>query len=477
VRELRLYVGGEERDGAGTEEVFSPWGDEVVGRVHVADEGLVDEAIAAGADATAAMAALPAWERRALLQRIADAVEDEVESLSTTISAESGKPITFARGEVLRCAQTFRFAAEEAWRLADESVDLAAAPTGAGRFGVVRRFPVGLVAGIAPFNFPLNLVAHKIAPAFAAGCPIVLKPAEQTPMTALLLARICHDAGIPAGGLNVVPAARAFADALVTDERIKLLSFTGSPGVGWDMKARAGRKKVVLELGGNAAVIVNHDADLEAAARRTAFGAFVYAGQVCISVQRVLVHRAVFDAFAEKLEAATRSLVVGDPRREETIAGPLIDARAAARVVEWIEEARQGGARVRCGGERDGNVITPTLLEDVPPDARLARQEVFGPVALLAPFADIDDAIAQVNDSPFGLQVGVFTDSVRDVWRCYEGCEVGGVIHNDFPTWRVDHMPYGGVKDSGFGREGLRYAMDDYTERRLLALRPEGIPT
>lgn len=476
-RKFKLFIGGMWIDGSSTRTILSPYSEAPVGIVEVADEALVDRAIAAGKAAEPAMAALTAWERREILRGIVDGLRARAGELASIISDEAGKPIRFARGEAARAVQTFTWAIEEAGRLADTSIDLDAAPTGAGRFGIVRRFPVGLVSAISPFNFPLNLVAHKVAPSIAAGCPVVVKPASQTPMSALVLASICEAAGVPAGGVNVVPCARTAADALTTDARPQLLTFTGSPGVGWEMKARAGRKKVVLELGGNAAAIVGPDTDVEAAVRRIAFGAYAYAGQVCISVQRAIVHRDVYDDFREALRIRVRDGVpCGDPSCEATVSGPLIDAKNAARVESWIAMAIESGASVLVGGPREGNVVHPTVLESVPRSALVYASEAFGPVMTLEPYGDIDEAIRIANDSRYGLQTGVFTNDIGALWRAFEGLEVGGVIHNDVPTFRVDHMPYGGVKDSGFGREGPAYALEDYTERRLLALRPSGIP-
>lgn len=473
MREYGLFIGGEWVRGPEQVVIRSPWDDQAVGVVDQADEDCVERAIVAGRAAEQAMAALPAHERRAILGRIVSGLEARFELMAGHIRDEAGKPITAARAEVRRAIETFEFAREEAWRLAEEGIDLGAVPSGAGRFGLVRKVPIGLVSAISPFNFPLNLVAHKLAPAFAVGCPVVLKPASQTPLAALLLAEIAEAAGLPRGGLNVVPCSRAAAGALTTDERFKLLSFTGSPQVGWAMKARAGRKKVVLELGGNAAVIVHRDADVEPTARRVAFGAYVYAGQVCISVQRIFVHADVYPRFRDALVSHLEGeLAVGDPHDATVVCGPLIDAKNAARIGEWIGEATSRGGRLLTGGQREGNLVRPALLEQAPPDARVVREEAFGPVAVLERYTDLDDAIARVNDSAFGLQAGIFTDSVNAVWRCFEHLEVGGVIHNDVPTFRVDHMPYGGVKDSGFGREGLPFALEDYTERRLLALRP-----
>ena len=472
MREFKLFIGGEWQAGAHVDEIRSPFHNEVVGRVHKADPEGVERAIVAGEKARGAMAALSAHDRREINRNIASGIAARKEEFAEVLSDEAGKPIGQARGEVDRGIQTFEFAAEESWRLAGESIHLDAVPTGKGRFGIVRRFPVGLVAAVAPFNFPLNLVAHKLAPAFATGCPVVLKPASQTPMTALLLGEVCHAAGLPAGGLNVVPCSRDAADAFTVDPRFKLLSFTGSPSVGWKMKERAGKKRVVLELGGNAFVVVAKDADLDVAAARTALGAYAYAGQVCISVQRILVDESVAKAFEAKLIAEIEKLGVGNPRDEGTVCGPLIDRGNAERIVEWIDEAKGKGAQVLTGGIRNDNVVTPALLRDVPNGVRLASEEAFGPVATMETFRTVEEAIAKVNASDFGLQTGVFTDSVRDIWKYFEGLHVGGVIHNDIPTFRVDNMPYGGIKDSGFGREGVSYAIDDYTEIRHLALKP-----
>lgn len=471
----KLFIAGELVDGASVEPVCSPHGgrSDVIAEVHRADATLVDRALERGAAATSIMGSLPSHERRAILRRVATSLRARSEELALIIVAEAGKPLKYARAEVDRAAQTFDFAADAAGRHGEAAVALDASPQGNGRYGVVRRFPAGLVAAISPFNFPLNLVAHKLAPAFAAGCPVVLKPASQTPLSSLLLASICREAGVPDGGLSVVPSGRGAADLLVTDDRPRVLSFTGSAAVGWDMKARAGRKRVVLELGGDAAAVILDDADLDLALSRVATGAFAYAGQICISVQRVLASRGRYDEVRDRLVAHTRSrIVVGDPARDDVDCGPLIDSHNAARVVEWIDEARAGGARVLCGGDRDGNTVAPALLEGAPPTCRLAREEAFGPVALVEPFDSVEHAIERVNASRYGLQVGVFTDSVRAVSRFWERAEVGAVIHNDAPIFRVDHMPYGGVKDSGFGREGLPWSLDDYTEPRLLALRP-----
>jgi len=470
MRTFKLFINGEWVSGTETE-IKSPFSEKTIGKVHKADEAMVDKAIAAGKKAEKAMAALSAHERKEILRGIVSGLQDRHQEMADIICDEAGKPMQYAKGETSRAIQTFQFAIESVTHMAQKSVDLDAVPTGEGRFGILRRFPIGLVSAVSPFNFPLNLVAHKIAPAIATGCPVVLKPASQTPMAALLLAEICDKAGLPKGGLNVVPCHRDAADAFTVDPRFQLLSFTGSPGVGWKMKDRVEKKKIVLELGGNAAVIVHSDADLEKVVPRVAVGAFAYAGQVCISVQRIIVHKAVYKKFCDMLVKEVENLGVGDPTKEDVVCGPLIDSKNAERIVDWIEEAKEKGARVLIGGQREGNVVSPALLENVSKDTKLGCEEAFGPVATLSSYDDIDDAIAQNNNSDFGLQAGVYTDSMENLWKCYEQLEVGGVIHNDVPTFRVDNMPYGGIKDSGFGREGLPYAFEDYTEQRLLAIR------
>ena len=482
IKGLKPFIDGRWVDGAFSTTIRSPYDGAPVATVQMADAGLMERAIAAGKAAEPRMAALTAFQRRDILHKIAVGLGARTEELAAAICAEAGKPITFARGEVARAGQTFAFAMEEAGRLADTSLDLDAAPAGVGRFGVVRRLPVGLVAAISPFNFPLNLVAHKVAPALAAGCPVVLKPASQTPTSSLLLAEICEAAGVPPGGLNVTPANRTVANALTTDDRFKLLTFTGSAEIGWGIKARSGKKRVVLEMGGNAGVVVHRDvsargpAELDRIVGRVALGAFAYAGQVCISVQRAFIHRGLYQPFCERLSAFVREKVpYGDPVNPSTICGPMIDAPNAERIIEWVGEAVDQGAKVLVGGTREGNLVAPTVLAEVPRDARIYHEEAFGPVMTVEPYDTLEEAIDRLNASRFGLQAGIFTDSMADLWKAYEGVEVGGLVHNDVPMFRVDQMPYGGVKDSGMGREGGRYAMEDYTERRLLILRPGGI--
>jgi acyl-CoA reductase-like NAD-dependent aldehyde dehydrogenase len=399
-------------------------------------------------------------------------VKNRREELARTIVAEGGKPISYARGEMERGVTTLALAAEEAGRIGGEVLPLDLAAATKGRWGLTRRFPLGPVLGITPFNFPFNLAAHKVGPALAAGNPIILKPPSKTPLTALKLAEIYAEAGLPQGGLQVLPSPSALTEKAVADERLKALSFTGSAAVGWHLKGIAGKKRVILELGGNAACIVDADADLPYAARRAAIGAFAHAGQICIAVQRLLVHRQVYEPFKEAfLETIHREIITGDPGREETVVGPFIDSAAADKVRGWIKEALDGGARLLTGNLGSGHLMPPVVLENVQREMKVWNGEIFGPVATLTPVNDFAEALALANDSDYGLQAGVFTNNLRHAWQAFETLEVGGVIINDAPIFRLDHMPYGGVKASGLGREGLRYAIEELSELRLLALK------
>ncbi len=466
-----FFIDGRHEDGGRWTTIASPFDGGPVAEIALGGPGDVDRAIASAVRAAPAMAALQGHQRAAILARLRTAVEAHLDEFAAIIRDEAGKPIRFARIEAERALDTFADAAEVGRRGAGgELLELDAFAPGAGRLGLVRRVPLGPVSAITPFNFPLNLVAHKVAPAIAAGCPVVLKPASQTPSAALLLAELAAGAGLPEGGLNVVPCSRDGAGAFTTDERLKLLTFTGSPEVGWALKARAGRKKVVLELGGNAAAVIEPDADLETAAKKLAIGAYYYAGQSCISVQRITVHRDVADPFRELLLAAVEAIPYGDPSHDGIVSGPLITPGDADRVASWIEAACDGGARKLTGGDRDRSVIKPCLLEDAPADADVVAREVFGPVACLSTHGSFDEALAFVNASRYGLQAGIFTNDVRKLTRALDVLEVGGIVHDDTPAYRVDHMPYGGVKESGFGREGARYAVEDMTEPRLLVL-------
>lgn len=444
-------------------------------RVALADAAAVRKAIVAGHQAREAMAAITPDARREVLEHCVRRFTERFEELALALCIEAGKPIRDARGEVTRLIDTFRIAAGEATRIGGDVVELQISPRTRGYRGMTRRVPVGLCSFITPFNFPLNLVAHKVAPAIAAGCPFVLKPSEKTPIGALIIGEVLAETDLPKGAFSVLPCSNDDAAQLVEDERIALLSFTGGL-VGWDLKARAGRKKVTLELGGNAACIVDADpgVPLEEVVERMVFGAYYQSGQSCISVQRIYAHADIYDRLRKKLRAAVAKLQMGDPREEATFIGPMIDEAAAKRVESWIDAARKGGAKRLAGGERNGNMVPATLLENVPHDSDLYRKEAFAPVALMEPFDDFEQAIDLVNDSDFGLQAGVFTGSLDHAMRAWDRLEVGGVIVGDVPSFRVDNMPYGGVKQSGLGREGVRYAIEDMTEQRLLVIRDRG---
>ncbi|MCB9662786.1 MAG: aldehyde dehydrogenase family protein [Alphaproteobacteria bacterium] len=450
----------------------SPWDEAVVSRVCRAGPHHLEEALQAAHEARGALAATPPAARAELLEAAREGVRTRREELVDVIVAEAGKPVTAARGEADRCLDTFTDAAWACRAALGEVVPLDAAHAGAGRTGIVRRVPKGPVAAITPFNFPLNLVAHKLAPAIAAGCPVVLKPAPQTPTAALILAEILAEAGLPAGGLSVLPLADDDAGPLSTDPRLRFLSFTGSAKVGWMLKARATHLGVALELGGNAGVYVAADADLDHAARRLAAGGFGYAGQSCISVQRIFAHADVAEALVDRLVQEVRDTVVaGDPRDEATVVGPLIRRRDAERVEAWIAAAVDAGATLRCGGTREGSLVQPTVLTDAPPTTQVMCEEVFGPVVTVVAVADDDEGLRRLDDSRYGLQAGLFTRDVGLVMRAWRELEVGGVIHDDASAFRVDLMPYGGVRDSGLGREGPRHAILELTEPRLLVLR------
>ena len=429
---------------------------------------------------TAAVAAfeqtgrLPAYERGAILRSISAGIKARREELGRLMALEGGKPIRDALVEVDRATLTFRLGAEEAERMVGEVIPLDLMASSRGRLGITRRFPIGPVAAISPFNFPLNLAAHKLSPAIAAGCSIVLKPPSKDPLTMLTVGEIITEAGLPEGAVSILPMSRELGDRMVADERFKLLTFTGSPSVGWRMKERAGKKRVVLELGGNAGVIVDRSADLDWAVKRCLVGAFTYAGQVCISVQRMVIHEDIWDEFMARFVAGAGQLKVGDPLDPQTDLGPMVDATAAGRTQRWVDEALALGGKLLLGGHADGTFFPPTILTDTPVTAAVCSNEAFAPLVVAFPFRDFSDAIRQVNDSSFGLQTGVFTNDLANSWTAFNELEVGGVIVNDVPTYRIDHMPYGGVKDSGLGREGLRWAIEDMTEIRIMVIAPAG---
>ena len=453
-------------------DVLDKFSGQVVARTALADAATVDAAIAAAHGARAAMAAFPPDARRDVLEHCVRRFGERSEELALALCVEAGKPIRDARGEVTRLVDTFRIAAGEATRIGGEVLELGISPRTRGYRGMTKRVPVGACSFITPFNFPLNLVAHKVAPAIAAGCPFVLKPAEKTPLGALIIGEVLAETDLPAGAFSVLPCTVADAAALVEDERIALLSFTGGL-VGWELKARAGRKKVVLELGGNAACIVDADPGrpLDQVVERLVFGAYYQSGQSCIGVQRILVHASLFDTLAKKLAAAVKTLRTGDPRDEATFIGPVIDEASAKRIDAWMDAAVKGGAKALARGKRSGNMLPAALLRDVPRDCDLYRKEVFGPVACIEAFEDFDAAIERVNDSDFGLQAGVFTGDIGHAMRAWDRIEAGGVVVGDVPSFRVDNMPYGGIKHSGLGREGVRWAIADMTEERLLVIR------
>jgi acyl-CoA reductase-like NAD-dependent aldehyde dehydrogenase len=443
---------------------------EPAGATYHATPEQYEEAVQAAVKAFEVTRTMPAYERGAILRNISAGIKDRREELGRILALESGKPIRDSLVEVDRATLTFRLGAEEAERMTGELIPLDLMASSKGRVGITRRFPIGPIAGISPFNFPLNLAAHKVAPAIAAGNSIVLKPPSKDPLTMLTVAEIIEKSGAPEGAVSILPMSRALGDRMVEDERFKLLTFTGSPSVGWRMKERAGKKRVVLELGGNAGVIIDASADLDWAIRRSLVGAFTYAGQVCISVQRMFVHRDVYDRFIDRFVEGAKTLVTGDPLDPETQLGPMVDSQQAARTESWVREAEEMGGRVLLGGRADGAFFPPTVLVDTPPTAQVCSNEAFAPLVVVFPFDDFDDAIRQVNDSFYGLQTGVFTNDLGHAWRAFNELEVGGVIVNDVPTYRIDHMPYGGVKDSGLGREGLRWSIEDMTEIRLLVL-------
>ncbi len=470
LREYKILIDGQWRATENKLEVVNPYNKEVIGETFKAGPEEIEEAVSAAARVFPELSDMPAYRRSEIISEVAKGLEARAEEVARTITLESGKPIRDARVEVSRGINTFRLASEECKRFAGEMIRLDGSPGSEGRTGMVTRFPVGPVLGISPFNFPLNLVAHKVAPAMATGCPLVLKPASSTPLTSIILGEIVTEAGWPSGGLSVLPSSGTDIGKLMEDDRIKKLTFTGSPSVGWMLKSRAGQKKVTLELGGNAGLIVHSDADIETASTRATVGAFSFAGQICISVQRIYVHVDLFAEFAEKFIAKVKALKLGDPLDEETDIGPMIEEAEAKRTGEWIKEAIDGGAELLTGGKPEGACYLPTVLTKTRPSMKVCGNEVFAPVVTLEPYKTFDEAIELVNTSLYGLQAGVFTNDLKLAFRAYEKLEVGGVIVNDIPTYRVDNMPYGGVKMSGFGREGIRYAMEEMTEPRLLVL-------
>lgn len=450
--------------------VINPYDGSVIDTVPDYTEAEVQAAISRAADAAQPMADMPAHQRGAILTRTAHIIQSQAEELARLMAKESGKPLKFARGEVSRAVETFTFAADEARRLHGETIPMDAAVGGVGRFGYYVRVPVGVIAAITPFNFPLNLVAHKVAPAVAAGCPVVLKPAPATPLTALRLADMLREAGLPDGGCEVVTGGAEVGNWLVSDPRIAMITFTGSPPVARKIAEKAGLRRTTFELGGNAATVIDEDANIGHAVGRVIMGGFAYSGQVCNSVQRVYVHRSRYDEFRDLMIAGTQKLVLGDPLNDQTDIGPVINEAAAQRIEQWIQAAAAQGATVAAGGGRQGTLFQPTIIENAADDMQVMCAEVFGPVVALAPFDDFDAALAAADNSAYGLQAGVYTRDINKALRAVQRLNVGGVMINDVPTFRVDQMPYGGNKESGVGREGPRFAVEEMTTLKLVVI-------
>ncbi|CAI2391713.1 MULTISPECIES: aldehyde dehydrogenase family protein [Alteromonas] len=452
-------------------DVTNKYTGEVATKVAMADADTIDKAIAAAEEAQPAMAAMAPFERQAVLEHCVKCFTERADELAQALCIEAGKPIKDAKGEVSRLIDTFKIAAEESVRINGEVVNLEISARAKGYQGMTKKVPIGPCSFISPFNFPLNLAAHKVAPAIAAGCTFVLKPASRTPIGALIIGEVLAETDLPKGAFSILPCSRDGADLFTTDERLKLLSFTGSPDVGWALKAKAGKKPVVLELGGNAACVVDEDADIEDAIDRVIVGAYYQSGQSCISVQRLLVHSKIYDEFKSRYVEKVKALVSGDPSNEDTFIGPMISEGEAERLHGWIEEAKEKGATILCGGTRDGAMLEATVMENVPKDCDASAEEAFGPLSILVPFDDYDEALEEVNNSRYGLQAGVFTRDIYKANKAWDVLDVGGVVIGDVPSWRVDNMPYGGVKDSGLGREGIRYAIEDMSETRLMVIR------
>jgi len=463
-----IYLKGQFTETKSKQPVFNPNNQVLISEISLATEKEIEIAILHAQKIKKEMAALSIDDRSKILNQIANSISENRKYIAELITKESGKPIRYSLAEADRGADTFLIAAEEVLKIKDEEINLERSPSSRDKKGIVRNFPIGIIAGITPFNFPLNLVAHKVAPAIATGCPMILKPASSTPLSALFLAEIIDKTNLPKGGFQVLPCSRETGDLFVKDEKIHLLSFTGSPDVGWKMKKECGKKKIVLELGGNAGTYIHHDADLEFAVARCLIGGFAYSGQICIHAQRIYVHEKLFDLFIEKFAEKTKNLKRGNPLEEMTDIAEMIDEKNAIRVENWIIEAEQMGAKILSGGKRDGNFVEPTILTQTTTKMKVNAEEVFGPVVIIEKCKNHEEGIFMINDSRFGLQAGIFTRDKKIMDYAFENLEVGGVILNDVPTFRVDNMPYGGVKDSGLGREGIKYAMEDYWERKIL---------
>jgi glyceraldehyde-3-phosphate dehydrogenase (NADP+) len=467
-KQYPIYVGGSFQETDSGLDVINPYSGKTCFKTFLAGETQFEQATQAAVAVRQEMQHLPTYQRYEILMSISNQIHDAREEFASIMAKEAGKPYTTALGEVDRAVQTFLVTAEESKRLPGEVLSLDWMPNAVGKHGIVEYFPVGLVAGITPFNFPLNLVAHKVAPAIAAGCPMVLKPASSTPVCALKLAQIVDQTSLPKGAFSVLPMDRKTGNRLVTDDRYQLLTFTGSAEVGWLMKKNSGKKKIVLELGGNAGLIIENDADIEKAVSKAVIGGFSYAGQSCIHTQRIYVQAAVYDDFVTRYVKAVGNLVVGDPTNPETDVASMIDENNASRIEQWVNEAQQGGATVLCGGQRDGTLYQPTVVTNTSPEMKITYEEAFAPVVVIEQYTDFKLAVAAVNESEYGLQAGLFTHDNRKIRYAFNNLEVGGLTINETPTFRADHMPYGGVKDSGIGREGPKYAIYDMLEPKIL---------
>jgi len=463
-----IYVGGSFQRTGQPLEVRNPYNQEVIATTFLAGHEELEIAIIKAQESLDLMKQMPVYQKYDILMKIAHEIKSNAEYLASVLCMESAKPMKFALGEINRAVQTFIAAAEESKRIPAEIMSLDWTPDFAGKEGIIKYFPLGIVAGISPFNFPMNLVAHKVAPAIAAGCPIVVKPARATPLSTLELARIIDKTDLPKGAFSVLPMDRIAGNQLVTDERFKLITFTGSPDVGWKMKNDAGKKKVVLEMGGNAGLIITNDCDIDAAVKRSVVGAFAFSGQVCIHTQRIYVEKNIFEIFKEKFVLAVKQLKQGDPIDKTTDISVVIDEENAIRIELWIEEAVREGATLLCGGKRDGAFVEPTVLTNTKESMKVSCQEIFGPVVIIEPFENFEKAVQAVNNSKYGLQAGVFTNSITQMNYAFKHLDVGGLMINDIPGFRTDHMPYGGIKDSGLGREGVKYAMMDMLEPKIM---------
>lgn len=469
-KQYKLLINGSWEKSQKTREIKSPYDPSSACTVHLAEKNQMERAIGSAHQAFRKTKKLSSHQRAQVLEQISQEIERRKEELAHSIALWGGKAYKSAEVEVSRAVNTFNIASEEAKRINGEIIPLDLSPQTKNRWGFVRRFPIGVIAGITPFNFPLNLVAHKVAPALASGNTVVLRPSTQVSATSHLLGEIINQTEYPEGGFNVVPSTYEAADILFEDEKVKMVTFTGSPSIGWDLKKRAHRKRVTLELGGNAAVVIEPDADLDFAVPRSVLGAFSYSGQICISIQRIFLHEKIYDSFMNGFLNATKKLKMGDPLEKDTDLGPMINEEAAQKTEEWINEAAKSGAKIILGGKRNRTLFEPTVLENVKPELRISWLEAFAPVAILYPYKEFEKALENVNYSIYGLQAGIFTNDLNKAFRAFEVLEVGGVIINDIPTFRIDHMPYGGVKESGFGREGLKYAIEEMTEMKLMAL-------